>query len=527
MGSIVNTIGPASALPAEGFENYLSETTKIAVPFTDIVNRANIINLAADGGVRMGINRMQLQKLKRIKSESGASGEEVHGVYGDKLDQIRCVGPWILGNDGNGARPYLDTVEGYIEVTFYGTGLNLLLRVDNNALDIRVSVDGGAEGANVDIFTSSIPIAERNYATNQPVTMVSGLTLGLHTVKIRKATTANAWAIYGLEILNETASLDITPNTAYIKGEPVDIIQATESYNSGWTNETGTSGAKGGQVVVYSDNQGVVKKDIQWTDVSQLNLAAADHSNEEIIKRVNWREFGAERADDFSTLSSGLADVAFTLDDGTTTLVGNDVQFSQPDRLTNPGIDDFVTLTFIGTGLDLVAYDGAAGGGAAPGDIYEISIDGSVIGTKAPASVGEATIPIVSGLSYGTHTFKIRRTVNALIDYFDMKDFIIYGPKKPSLPADSIELGSYYLMADFVANTTQSSTDISTGVIRKSALREMVYEGSAWAVSFSPVQTLTGAIVYTNTVTDKIKYTFFGTGFDMRHLGEGNGSADI
>ena len=65
--------------------------------------------------------------------------------------------------------------------------------------------------------------------------------------------------------------------------------------------------------------------------------------------------------DDFTTVLSGGTDRAFTLDDGVTTLVGE--RASHSVSKFGVGYDNvsgnFLTLTFIGTGLDVVLISDA------------------------------------------------------------------------------------------------------------------------------------------------------------------------
>ena len=502
MGSIVNTIGPASALPAKGFNNYLDEGTKISVPFTAIENRAKIINLAADGGIRFGIERVAMQSIVQLQGEYGPNSESVFSVVGDKFDQVRLVGDWQAFNSTYGQYVQVNspTLDEYVEITFYGTGLNAMLLMDTSRA-FTVAVDGGVDTSFGTLITSTSPIANRNYTPNITVNAVSGLLPGIHTVKIKMSSGAD-FPFYGFEILNESTQLDIRPVAAYIKGEPVSISQTTTDYNSGFTSQYGTPGTKGGNVLVYSDSDGVIHKDIQWTETAQANLGSADHSNEEIIRRINFREFGAARADDFSTLTGAASDRAFTLDDGTTTLVGNSVEAAGFSLNPSGAINSFITLTFVGTGLDIVAPNIGV-----LGYVIDTLVDGSSVGTLTSANGREK---ICSGLPYGTHTVKFNTTGGAGL-MLSIQDFLIYGPKKPELPANSIELSSYYLMADFVANTNTSVIYLATGVIRKCPTREFTFTGAS-TLGLSAIR-INGHNLSDPTTTT---YTFFGTDFEFR-----------
>ena len=72
-----------------------------------------------------------------------------------------------------------------MEITFFGTGLNMLvLNATNAPRSAFISIDGGAEGADINPLASSILVG-RNYSPNGVIQATSGLTLGIHTARIR------------------------------------------------------------------------------------------------------------------------------------------------------------------------------------------------------------------------------------------------------------------------------------------------------------------------------------------------------
>ena len=72
-----------------------------------------------------------------------------------KLGLVRFAGNWTVFNDGYGV--YIQTADqnNYVEIVFYGTGLNLLY-VANGSYDTRATIDGGSEGG----YTGSIGVRE-------------------------------------------------------------------------------------------------------------------------------------------------------------------------------------------------------------------------------------------------------------------------------------------------------------------------------------------------------------------------------
>jgi len=263
--------------------------------------------------------------------------------------------------------------------------------------------------------------------------------------------------------------------------------------------------------VSVEDNLDVVDYDnisVKETAYNFLALADTDHSEEVVYRKINFREFGRNRGDDFSTLSTTASNRTFTLDDGTTTLVGNNCIVTS-ERLFANSNTNFFTLTFVGTGLDIVGDMNAS----------EITIDGINVGKNIDSNGEIVKAKICSGLPYGTHTVKFQRVDANSAGADGVSDFIIYQPKKPALPEGAIELADYNLMADFVANDTADTNAISTGVLAKKITRELVYSGS-WAVQ------LFGGIegFWTNgTAGSYLEYTFYGTGLDYRFQVQSDG----
>jgi len=496
--------------------------------YSSISNRASITDLTKDLKVRMGIDRVIVQSIARLQNEFGPNGEPVFAAVNDDRGQIRFVGQWAIGNTTtNGVHPATSNVNDYVEVTFYGTGLNLLTVISNDARDSRVSVDGGAEGSN--IFpgsTGSAVLNGRNYQTNSILPVVAGLSLGIHTIKIR--INSVYLDVSGFEVLNQSSTLVINPGATYMSGKKATTLaQQSLAYNS--TFESGTLSTRGGRVLVYQKSDGTIAKAVTPAG-SQLNLTSADHTNEEIARTYHWREFGAGRTDDLS-LIAGNGNYAFTLDDGTTTLVASQMTPSSlggGNNLVFNSNGAYATITFVGTGLDYVRSDTVAGGA----DTFSATVDGTSLGNYATTGVlGERIQKIVSGLPYGTHTVKLMRTsVPATYDA-GIKQFIVYQPKKPTLPSGAVELADYNVMADFAVGTV-GVPNISTGVVRKNNTREVSYVNgtggtSDWTIGIDVVNEASGFSMTSDRTNAYADFIFFGTGVDFRYFAATNRSSSI
>ena len=177
----------------QGFvaQNQLMNATAVAgTPvagsfYSTITNRAPIVDLTQDLKVRMAIDRQTTQSLIQVQNEFGPNGELVWTTPNDLFGQVRFVGSgWSNTNNASGLAVSTSNLNDYMEVTFVGTGLNLVSYYDTNNSDYRASTDGGSEGANFFTTGKSSILTNRNYSINGVFPVVSGLSYGVHTVKI-------------------------------------------------------------------------------------------------------------------------------------------------------------------------------------------------------------------------------------------------------------------------------------------------------------------------------------------------------
>lgn len=488
------------------------QLSKIAAPFTTVLNRALVTDFSADALPKFGIDRVMTQAIEEVQGETGPSGQRVFKPIGDVHDAVRFVGSPVtsLGSAGSAIALFINSLD-FVEITFYGTGLNILSSPDGSNRSGAVVVDGVSLGTLVFSTTSSSSVLHgRNYAAGVVIPVVSGLTLGLHTVKIT-ASVSNP-SIQGYEVLNTSATLQYPKAISYIGSKRLAKNSvSTDAYNSGF--ESGTLGTRGGHVLVYQKSDGTIAKAVTPTNASAAYLTSADHANEEVLRVYHWREFGAGRADDFSSLTTSTSSRAFTIDDGTTTLAGSSVIGFTGETLFPNTTNSFITFTFVGTGLDIMRVDGAA----SALDAHTITVDGSSAGTiSGTGSTTTRIQKICSGLPYGTHTVKINRDASAG-QAVGLTQLIVYGPTKPILPAGCVSLSDYFVMADYVITATGqgSSLEVSQGVLRKAQTREHIYNGT-WAAAAVNAGQLNGFSISTSTTSNYVELTFVGTGINLR-----------
>ena len=255
------------------------------------------------------------------------------------------------------------------------------------------------------------------------------------------------------------------------------------------------------------------------TTTPNMSDDAVDHSLSEVAKTFHWREFGNGAANggtgatyaDASMLHTTSDDIAYVMDDGLTSLSGDDCRAASDQDLRPEDVNDFWYLTFIGTGVTIKTTTYAA-------DTYHIA----------------------QNLPYGTHILKGFRDADTTPDYTldgiainDVaggtyacaSEFTFHQPKKPPIPEDAVVLADYMLMADFVPQTAHTEGIISKGVRRTSASRDFFYD-HAHASAASSINVAThldystiGPYTYLGNQAGLAtqQLPFFGTSWTYRH----------
>ena len=275
------------------------------------------------------------------------------------------------------------------------------------------------------------------------------------------------------------------------------------------------------------------------TTTPNMSDDAVDHSLSEVAKTYHWREFGNGAANtggyvdyyaDATMLKDVVDDIGYVMDDGLTSLVGNDVRAAsdQDLRPEDDAGDDFWASTFIGTGVSIKTTTYAAG-----------------------------TYHIACNLPYGTHALKVERDADTTPDmYLDgltyadvtegpysgetygcLWEITFYQPKMPPIPEDACIIADYMLMADFVrqAAPTKSSapwneehTLISKGVRVQGPSRDIHYEDvtGGFVFSFDIQNTGSGYYCASNSTSTNAGNNFwqlpaFGTDFVLNSHSQG------
>lgn len=508
-----------------GFQSFVdttsfvrTATTNTGTPGTglfhsNIVGRSPMVDLSQDLRARMGTTRVMTQILSALNNESGPNGEQIWSTPNDLFGQIRFGGTWsAFGNTSSGQGVSTVTTGDFVEIVFYGTGLNCLTFAFAATRGGSITVDGVAAGNFVESTAStSGVIASLNYSTNVVLPVVSGLALGIHTVRITCTSTMD---VFGFEIIND-GMVRVSPGIGYVQGK-----KFSSASESAFASNVVATGTRGGRTVVYQTGTGAIAQAFQATNPAQANLTAADHSNEEVIRTYGFREFGA--ATPSTDLSGGTNNAnngarAFTLEDGTTFFSTSsfypvNLPANQPEGAGINTTNDFIIFTFVGTGLDVYQQQTVS----SLTSNGTIQIDGTTIVTAADNTIWKQGITkIVSGLPYGTHTFYYSKATAGSGAAFSR--FIVYGPKKPTVPSGAVEIADYYNMANYSFQATSTSPNlVSQGAIYKQASREFSYTGANWSNTLDS-SGYGGKRLITTGNGQTVSYTFFGTGIEHFH----------
>ena len=161
------------------------EQTFVDAPFTSIENRAQVSNSLKP---IMGNERIIINSLNRLTSEFGPNGEPAWET--DKQDaRIRFAGPnWVAFYDSAGQYIHCGQSLGtsFMEVTFYGTGLNLMFAkiAVGTSYTLATELDGVSIGNTIADQSTVNPLRNTNYKANGTVNVVKDLPLDWHSVKI-------------------------------------------------------------------------------------------------------------------------------------------------------------------------------------------------------------------------------------------------------------------------------------------------------------------------------------------------------
>ncbi len=508
-------------------------------------------------GAHFGSQRHKFKSIQLLEQETATHGKDVYSIDGRE---------WIRFSDKTGAFGTLnnnlgnliyfsstaDTAEDFLEVTGYFNAFNINMFCSTSRKASKIYIDGISNISSFTGNTSSVetPLVGRyvdgGSVLNIPIT---GVSLGVHTIKIEMEGGNTNWNAYGCELIAQDTTSTATKSQIQIPSQNVVsygkkfTVSETKHYNpfafktdgtTAWTsgNHNGTAWPvgtgsstnidtatslglaawvstnyyypyNGGRVVKWVASDGTIKTSVNMMPPNARNIGptasnekgddsagttsaavantqplptftdqAIDHSQAELAKTFIWREIGNGAANggghtgagtyaDASMLV-GVDDIGYVMDDGLTSLLGDDVQPDTPTALAPSGSGDGWYFTFIGTGI---SYDHPTNG------IRQVA----------------------QNLPYGTHILKVfyDGAIDMVLDGvvidsstgngWEVMDFNIYQPKKPPIPENAVVLADYMLMADYVKATAGGGAYVSKGTRLVSVSRDMFHDTSGGA----------------------------------------------
>ena len=244
----------------------------------------------------------------------------------------------------------------------------------------------------------------------------------------------------------------------------------------------------------------------------------------EVAKTYRFREFGngsvnggtgATYAD--ASMLNTSDDIAYVMDDGLTSLSGEDVQNeSGSGGLQFAGNGDFIFVTFIGTGISLKVTTGSSG----------YTHKGTLDGVEVSPTSGHASathLDIAQNLPYGTHIFKWERVATSGSGDTKILECNFNQPKMPPIPDDACIIADYMLMADFVPQTSAGIDKISKGVRSVSASRDFFIDdtgSNSLALDLSTIHKsgfkISSGAVSDSDTTITFRLPSFGTNYVSR-----------
>ena len=214
----------------------------------------------------------------------------------------------------------------------------------------------------------------------------------------------------------------------------------------------------------------------------------------EVAKTFHYGEFGNGSANggtsatnyaDASMIKDSVGDaIGYVMDDGLTSVSSDGAERTTYSGACNAALrpangDRYVHITFIGTGISFPETYGW---------LHSESANENVKSSKN----------VVQNLPYGTHVLELNRESSANDGYVKIDgvsvitniqnpiftEVTFHQPKMPPIPEDAVIISDYMLMADYVANATAGLSNISKGVRRVGASRDVFYDqaSGSWSV---------------------------------------------
>ena len=503
-------------------------------------------------GAHFGSQRHMFKSCQLLEQETATHGSNVYSIDGRenmRMATTQAIADLFLNNvQGNYLQlGFADSQ--FLEVTGYFNDINFLgFTYPASSYGVKYSINGASYTTASNDFNTTVssPLTSRYVSSQSILNLPVSATLGINTVKV-----SFGGSSYGIELITQdttdTASkskIQIPAQTVISFNKQHSVSATAQHYDpfNGFTtgdlaavqalgiDDTTSLGLSawwysnssvyyrpynGGRVVKWIDSSGTIKTSVNMmpfnatsangTNINKKENASAtnndatpsfiagaiDHSQAEVAKTYNFREFGNGSANwnasypDATRLDGSNRAFAYIMDDGLTGLSSGtsscDTTGWHHTDISFWDTNGVGWVTFIGTGIS--------------------TNDQTSSGTWASGTIAQ-------NLPYGTHVVKFVRDGSTNGDhsvdsvacatnyipgsYGGFADVTFHQPKMPPIPEDACIIADYMLMADFVKPSSGNQGHISKGVRYLSSSRDVFYDqtsnitsGAGWASSIT------------------------------------------
>ena len=478
--------------------------------------------------------------MQLLEQETATHGLSVFSIDGRKwAREVGDAHETIFDTNGNYIRFDGNQTTHFYEFVCYCSSLNMILECAPSNRHAEVSINGGSETSFDTAETvQNSPLKSRFVDAGTLFSVVTGQTLGIHTIKIRAEDGSDRVQIYGIEpVVQDTSNVNNIqiPSQNVVSYGKKFTVSGTPHYDP----FNGMSGAKtlaqlgdyidtatslgmenwkagtsnyykpfnGGRVIKWVDSSGNIKTSVTMMPPNAQNISGTasnsfsdgevqagtnDHTItfdtttlanatplSEVAKTFHWREFGNGSAN--GGTGATYADASMLSGD-------DDIAYVMDDGLTS----------LVGKDVNYHATYGFSR--ESVNDGYYMTFIGTGITTDS--YVGKKTWE--QNLPYGTHIISVLTDSSnadqglAKLDGVTIKsDFSstsgqqvwqwmlgknesgglsFHQPKKPPIPEDAVVLADYMLMADHVKRTSADYGNLSKGVRLVSCSRDVFYD---------------------------------------------------
>ena len=167
-------------------------------------------------GAHFGSQRHKFKSLQILEQETATHGMDVFSIDGRENMRMASKGAVKMTNDSHGLFIYGrgDVSEHwYLEVVGYFSALNIIAPTASSTdRGFIYKIDGGSDSAEQTTFETSVstPLGSRYVDRGSLVSLVTGQTLGIHTLTMRSNATGDYGLLYGVELIAQEKFTDAT-----------------------------------------------------------------------------------------------------------------------------------------------------------------------------------------------------------------------------------------------------------------------------------------------------------------------------